>query len=363
MLTSLSPNIRTKEYLARQAREAEQGSTSSPPLTPLSQVHYLSDEDDVHDEQSFASQQETFMQEANVSSAIVSKPASLPQENPLDRLFAGLTEPPLGSRSTLTSTAQPLVDGIPQNHPLLPAFVSHTPEIQASTATTTPGFSLLDQLFASAANEVVEPNTKASLIATTVTAAAVSRTIDAPSTPPQTHQNTAAVAQSIAPIYDSRHASDDEIIVVPQTRGRLSSTSRAAPAPDAEEYQELEPPSPSKIPNPLHTPAVHLSSRQKQRRRRGPSRPRRGPAHQAIDLDHEDLPALPPIRGSSRPPQPKQHYIPDNTKEESKLDKEAIATSLLNAHVERMTHDGAPYPTLPKYEFVSEILTLIHVSL
>lgn len=58
---------------------------------------------------------------------------------------------------------------------------------------------------------------------------------------------------------------------------------------------------------------------------------------------------------------PMQQYIPENTNESTKLDVEAITAALIDSHIARFPPDDSP--TLSKYNFVSELLTLIHVSI
>lgn len=55
-----------------------------------------------------------------------------------------------------------------------------------------------------------------------------------------------------------------------------------------------------------------------------------------------------------------EQYIPQNTNEETKVDVDALTTAMLDTHLVR--NSGERRPTLSKYDFVSEVLTLIHVS-
>lgn len=73
----------------------------------------------------------------------------------------------------------------------------------------------------------------------------------------------------------------------------------------------------------------------------------------------EPLPAIRGGRGGGT----REQYIPENTNEETKLDVQAVTGAVLDSYSTRIAEEGREgYPVLSKYDFASELLTLIHVS-
>lgn len=373
---------RTKEFLAHEDRVAA-GTNASPPLTPLSQFSYHeSDEEYDHEqEQSFAQQQQDSYLK---NSAIHEMPPPSSSLDPLDQLFAGLSQPqPPSFSAAQNSGFSPSVP--PQAHQpaslpngnfnllqtILPgAFPqSSTPP---PSQPLPPARSLLDDIFASAALGASATSNPAFHSNLGPLAAAFQQPPPPPPpveplpvTPPQTAMNTAQAAQRFSgPFHDD---DDDDIVFVPNGNGNANGNmNNHRDQANNEPAQEVQPPSPSLIPNPLHTPLPAPSIRQGKARNRRKNNPNGAANRTTIATSNGGVPGLtgrlPPLRESAMAQgfRTKQQYIPQNTNEETQLDVNAITETLLEARLEANGQSNGE--VLSKYDFMSELLTLIHVS-
>lgn len=165
---------------------------------------------------------------------------------------------------------------------------------------------------------------------------------------------------------------DDDIVLMPN--GNVNGNRHSDEEALGKE-QEVLPPSPSLIPNPLHTPLPAQSIKQGKGRNRktnvsNPNPIRSIASNKSIAGLSGPLPELREAAVSSKQVhsqgQTRRQYVPQNDHEEISLDVESAMEALLETHSNYM-HGGvnknaSKDGVKSKDNFIREVLSLIHVS-
>ena len=365
----------------------------------------------------------------------------------LSPAFQGLpnSQPPVAAQNDANRLNSLLQNAFMQPQPQqLPNPIQEIPSRSGSLPPSAPGanqgISLLNELFASSAAASQQPSVPTSHHGSTGQPTPMPGPTRELSTPPQNgnmYNNFSDDRGHSHPQPLDSGADSDEVLLPErshqrQGRGRSrqhqhrsrsrrqeSNARRAASNAGAttetddagEEYQELEaPPSPSLIPNPLHTPAPALAMRQSLKPRGGKPRNRRGKRRNegangyvnGHSRSSSDTTGIFPVVGNGLIPRnadeiqsarrtarsrggggngrhrrresysrPEGQYIPQNSSLEegagsrlaSDVDLGGLGDALLDARREHLAEKEGEEAggSLSKYDFVSELLMLIHV--
>jgi hypothetical protein len=443
------------------------GSSSSPPLTPLSQIHHITDDefDSEADEaptfrqQQQKQQQKQFYRESEdahraTAAAIANPFTPSSTASSIDQLFAALGPPTAAEVQGPSASVQISVSDLfaASHHQATSANITSVSQSTHSQSTLTsqplPPFQALSMSRKSAddgdqnrLNGLLQsafsphhehpalahpqpsvPNPSPSLLGemfAASTAASSEAQLD-----PQ-----ASSRELVTPPPKSRRAhrsytlesSEDEVVLLPgrpqDSRSKTKRDSldevRSTRAEEAE-YQELEAPSPSLIPNPLHTPAPALSLQYGEKRRNRNHRNRKswkaknliggGGLSDGHDVNQNESSARPtPLvdafsasgsapmigiglfsrnvtdvqqlaqnRGQNKAEAGNHLYVPQTT-QDTELDQDILEEAILSDS--RLSYLNAnkassgsgissqgTSPPLSKYDFIRGLLSLIHVS-
>ena len=321
--------------------------------------------------------------ECSDASASVRDEDGTPQasERPLDKLFASLAQPPKGATC---ATARKTQCSTSAANPITKVDEIQTPAVPTSSMSTSKPsaqvnpLSLLNQIFASVvggANTTQPANGPLALEGDFRRSGSPSEGTAPPTTSSLIAPNSAAFQSS-----DSGHASadddHDEREFTDESLGSYWVGGGTEPGSshmstrgnkgwgktEDDEYRELEAPSPSLIPNSLHTsmspPVAHPNAATS-------SRYTADRADSCVPIGHLDhftsfdLPDS--MQHSNGPSATRRHGMPNP---EASLDANAAAVALLDSLRTRRSNEaeGARRGHISKHDFVRGLLTLIHVS-
>jgi hypothetical protein len=396
----INSNIRAKKLLSRSARTADV-SSSSPPPTPLSQVHPPFG---THPnsgvvgrlcKQPVTPHEVECCQILDTSTRVRDEnPIFETSERPLEKLFASLAQPLQSATGvimpqTYSPTAPPnSTTGAEETK--IPTAPTDSMPTSKFSAPVNP-LSLLDQIFASVAGRANSMPLADGPPAIEADPGRSDRPHEkgTPTTPSPTALNPSAAAL-LSTDSDHTSAEDydgdrDEFFFAGESLSSYWSAGRGAGAgnlhPSAHgdvshrktedgEYQELEAPSPSLIPNPLRTP-MHPSVIHHIEAHNAAT-----PSHSHVDVDRASnhvlighpeklasLDHLDSMHHSSGLNAMRQH-LADSTSIETALDVNTITAALLDSLRSHRSGgaEGMRSAHLSKHDFVSELLALIRVS-
>jgi len=373
----INPNLRTKSLLSRDARPADTSSSSPPPLSQAQPVDHTPKQPTVAPQDVERSQ----ILDASGNENLTSEAP----ERPLDKLFASFAQPLNTTASTAPSQTRSATGGVNPATSIEEAQnpTAHTDSASTSISPFAQGnpLSLLDQIFASAASETTSVQLAGGPSALET---GFERSNDpregkaSPTTPSPTALHSSGTALSSS---DSDHAFMEDEVALTTKQQRpywatgtdngsgdftLSALDKGRNKTGDGEYQELEAPSPSLIPNPLHTPMSSSVAGPMVTRNAATSchalpgragiRASPGYASQLPSLDHRDS------MHHSNGPSAMRHAI-ESTDPESALDVNRATAALLDSLQSRRSGgaDGARSIPISKRDFVGELLTLIYV--